>query len=191
MVRRGDATRRDSSPYPPSAMPCEPRSHGIADLKRGLTRVPVMFSNARGGFRVETSAMIYLRCNSLSANESWPGTGPRRWNVQPKLPEAMYRREPNVGAIAFLHDGDPNVGGFKDTVILKTFGEVPTISNGSNAQLTRRKGEYSTSRLDREFPYQMMLPAAAMHGRKGRGHSKLLQNLTLGPLHHSVLHLDR
>jgi hypothetical protein len=41
--------------------------------------------------------------------------------------EAMYRR-----AIAFLRGGDPNVGAFKDAVILKTFGEVPTISNGSD-----------------------------------------------------------
>jgi hypothetical protein len=91
----------------------------------------------------------------------------RRWNVQPKSPEAMYRREPNVGAIAFSRGGDPNVGEFKDAVILKTFGEVPAISNGSDAHVTRRKGEYSKSRLDREFSYQVMLPAARCIGVKG------------------------
>jgi hypothetical protein len=79
----------------------------------------------------------------------------------------MYRREPDVGAIAFSRGGDPNVGEFKDAVILKTVGEVPTISNGSDVGLTRRKGEYSKSRLDREFPYQVMLPAERCRGVTG------------------------
>jgi hypothetical protein len=30
-----------------------------------------------------------------------------------------------------------------------------------------------------------------MHGRKGRGDAKLLQNLTLCPVHHLLLHLDQ
>jgi hypothetical protein len=71
----------------------------------------------------------------------------------------MYWREPNVGAIAFSRGGDPNIGEFKDAVILKTFREVPTIADGSDAHATRRKGEYSKSRLGREFPYQFMIPA--------------------------------
>jgi hypothetical protein len=81
-----------------------------------------------------------------------------RWNVQPNSPEAMYRRDPSIGAIA-SRGGEPNVGEFKDAVMLKSLGEVSTISNGSDAHATRRKGEYSKSRLDREFPYQVMLPA--------------------------------
>jgi hypothetical protein len=113
------------------------------------------------GLRIEKSAMIYLRCNAVA----WHQTG--RWNVQPKLPEAIDRREPNVGAIAFSRGGDPNVGEFKEGVILKTFGEAPTIWNGSDAHVTRRKGEYSKSRLDREFPYQVMLPAERCMGVKG------------------------
>jgi hypothetical protein len=50
-------------------------------------------------------------------------------------------RDPNVGAIAFSRSGDPNLGAFKDAVILKTFGEVPTISNGNDAHVRRRRGE--------------------------------------------------
>jgi hypothetical protein len=75
----------------------------------------------------------------------------RRWNVQPKSPETMYRREPNVGAIAVSRSGDSNVGEFNDTVIFKTFREVPT--NRDDVDVTRPKGENSKSRLDREFPY--------------------------------------
>ena len=39
--------------------------------------------------------------------------------------EAMSHQNANAGAIAFLRRGDPNVGGFEDAVILKTYGEVP------------------------------------------------------------------
>jgi hypothetical protein len=113
------------------------------------------------GLRIEKSAMIYLRCNALA----WHQT--RRLNVQPKLPEAIDRREANVGAIAFSRGGVPNVGEFKEAVILKTFSEAPTILNGSDAHVTRRKGEYSKSRLDREFPDQVMLPAERCLGVKG------------------------
>jgi hypothetical protein len=88
----------------------------------------------------------------------------RRWNVQPESPEAMDRepdeRLPSRG-------GDPDVGEFKEAVILKTFGQAPTILNGSDAHVTKCKGEYSKSRLDREFLYQVMLPAERCMGVKG------------------------
>jgi hypothetical protein len=50
----GDVTRCDSSPYP-SAIPCEPRSHGSFDLKR-------LFSNgARVAFRPLPSISVPAR----------------------------------------------------------------------------------------------------------------------------------
>ena len=39
--------------------------------------------------------------------------------------EALCRKEPNVGALAFKRSGDPNLGNYGDATILKTFGEVP------------------------------------------------------------------
>jgi hypothetical protein len=39
--------------------------------------------------------------------------------------EALSRKEPNVGALAFRRSGDPNLGSYGDATILKTFGEVP------------------------------------------------------------------
>jgi hypothetical protein len=113
-----------------------------------------------------------------------------RSNVQPKSPEAIDRREPNVGAIAFSRGGDPNVGEFKEAIILKTFGEALTISNGSDAHVTRRKE--STARVGSiaSFPIRSCCLRSDAW-RKGRGHSKLLQNLTREPLDHLVLHLDQ
>ena len=40
--------------------------------------------------------------------------------------EAMSRKPPNVGALAFKRTGDPNLGNFGDATVLKTFGEVPS-----------------------------------------------------------------
>lgn len=39
--------------------------------------------------------------------------------------DALARREPNVGAVAFSRQGSPDLGEFEDAVILQTFGEVP------------------------------------------------------------------
>lgn len=39
--------------------------------------------------------------------------------------EAMSRKPPNVGALAFKRTGDPNMGDYGDATILKAFGEVP------------------------------------------------------------------
>lgn len=39
--------------------------------------------------------------------------------------DALARREPNVGAVAFSRQGSPDLGEFEDAVILKTFGDVP------------------------------------------------------------------
>ena len=39
--------------------------------------------------------------------------------------EAMSRKSPNVGALAFKRTGDPNMGNYGDATILKAFGEVP------------------------------------------------------------------
>ena len=40
--------------------------------------------------------------------------------------EAMSRKPPNVGALAFKRTGDPNMGNYGDATILKAFGEVPS-----------------------------------------------------------------
>jgi hypothetical protein len=40
--------------------------------------------------------------------------------------EAMSRKPPNVGALAFKRTGDPSMGNFGDATILKTYGEVPS-----------------------------------------------------------------
>jgi hypothetical protein len=39
--------------------------------------------------------------------------------------EAMSRKEPNVGALAFKRTGDPNLGSFADATVLRSFGKVP------------------------------------------------------------------
>jgi hypothetical protein len=40
--------------------------------------------------------------------------------------EAMSRKPPHVGALAFKRTGDPSMGNFGDATILKTYGEVPS-----------------------------------------------------------------
>ena len=39
--------------------------------------------------------------------------------------EAMSRKAPNVGALAFKRTGDPNLGNYGDPTVLRTYGEVP------------------------------------------------------------------
>jgi hypothetical protein len=39
--------------------------------------------------------------------------------------EAMSRKPPNVGALAFKRTGDPNLGSFADATVLKSYGDVP------------------------------------------------------------------
>ena len=39
--------------------------------------------------------------------------------------EVMSRDAANAGAVAFSRQGSPELGEFEDSVILKTFGEVP------------------------------------------------------------------
>ena len=56
--------------------------------------------------------------------------------------------------------------------------------------MTRRKGEYSKSRLDREFSYQVILPADRCTGVNGAAIEKLCRDLAKGPLHHSVVQHD-
>lgn len=56
-------------------------------------------------------------------------------------------------------------------------------------RMTRRKGEYDKSRLDCEFPYQVILPADRCTGANGAANEKL--DLAQGPLHHSVVRHDR
>jgi hypothetical protein len=57
--------------------------------------------------------------------------------------------------------------------------------------MTRRKGEYSKSRLDREFPHQVIVPADRCTGANSAVIDSLCRNLTLGPRHHSIFHQDR
>ncbi len=40
--------------------------------------------------------------------------------------EALSRKEGHVGAVAFSRTGDPMAGEFKDAVLLRAFGEVPS-----------------------------------------------------------------
>ena len=40
--------------------------------------------------------------------------------------EAMSRKPPNVGALAFKRTGEPHLGNFADATVLRTFGEVPS-----------------------------------------------------------------
>jgi hypothetical protein len=57
--------------------------------------------------------------------------------------------------------------------------------------MTRRKGEYSKSRLDREFPHQVIVSADRCTGANSAVIESLCKTLTLGPRHHSVFHQDR
>lgn len=40
--------------------------------------------------------------------------------------EALSRKEENVGAVAFSRTGDPASGEFRDAVVLRSFGDVPS-----------------------------------------------------------------
>jgi hypothetical protein len=57
--------------------------------------------------------------------------------------------------------------------------------------MTRRKGEYSKSRFDREFPYQVFLPADRCTGANGAAMDNFCTNLALGPGHHSLFYEDQ
>ncbi len=57
--------------------------------------------------------------------------------------------------------------------------------------MTRRKGEYSKSRLNREFPHQVILPADRCTGANGAAMDNFCTNLALGPRHHSLFYEDR
>jgi hypothetical protein len=57
--------------------------------------------------------------------------------------------------------------------------------------MTRRKGEYTKSRLDREFPHQVIVSADRCAGANSATIESLCKTLTLGPRHHSVFHQDR
>lgn len=48
-----------------------------------------------------------------------PNTAIRRAEVLARLPE-------NIGALAFSRSGDPMIGEFKDAVLLRSFGQVPS-----------------------------------------------------------------
>ena len=39
--------------------------------------------------------------------------------------EALSRKPPNVGALAFKRTGDPDLGNFADATVLRAFGKVP------------------------------------------------------------------
>jgi hypothetical protein len=51
-----------------------------------------------------------------SAPTGWPRFDARR---------RCHADKSNAGAIAFSRQGNPDVGGFDDAVVLKVFGEVP------------------------------------------------------------------
>jgi hypothetical protein len=57
--------------------------------------------------------------------------------------------------------------------------------------VTRRKGEYSERRLDREFPHQVILPADRCTGANGVAMNTFCKNLALGPGYHSIFYEDQ
>ncbi len=40
--------------------------------------------------------------------------------------ETLARLPENIGAVAFSRSGDPMIGEFKDAVVLRSFGQVPS-----------------------------------------------------------------
>jgi hypothetical protein len=93
--------------------------------------------------------------------------------------EAMYRREPNVGTIAFSRSDDPNVGECEEF-------------ERRDAHVTRCKGEYSKCRLDREFPYQVMLPAERFRGFLQESDARPPVSLgTASPMRRTPIALER
>ena len=50
-------------------------------------------------------------------------------NAAIRRAEVLSRAEGNVGAVAFSRTGDPGAGEFGDAVVLKSFGEVPSLSD--------------------------------------------------------------
>ena len=57
--------------------------------------------------------------------------------------------------------------------------------------MTSRKGEFSRSRLNREFPHQIILPADRCTGEKGSIMESFCKDLTLGPRLPSQFHRDQ
>jgi hypothetical protein len=57
--------------------------------------------------------------------------------------------------------------------------------------MTNRKGELTGSRLDREYPHQIALPASQCTGDSGRAHREFCAGLSLAPRHHTVRRDDR
>jgi hypothetical protein len=57
--------------------------------------------------------------------------------------------------------------------------------------MTNRKGELTSSQLDREYPHQIALPADQCTGDSGRGHREFCADLSLAPRHHTVRREDR
>lgn len=47
-----------------------------------------------------------------------------------KRAEALSHKEENVGSVAFSRTGDLTSGEFRDAVVLRSFGEVPTDLSG-------------------------------------------------------------
>jgi hypothetical protein len=39
--------------------------------------------------------------------------------------DALARRPPNIGAVAFSRQGSPDLGEFEEAIVLGTFGDVP------------------------------------------------------------------
>ena len=100
--------------------------------------------------------MIYLRCNALVPMDHGLALGsPLECPIEVARGHVSARAQRRSDwLLARRRSESRRVQGRG-----KTFDEAPTISNGSDAHVTRRKGEYIKNRLDREFPYQFMLPA--------------------------------
>lgn len=47
-------------------------------------------------------------------------------NTAIRRAESLARMPENIGAVAFSRSGDPMIGEFKDAVVLRLFGRVPT-----------------------------------------------------------------
>jgi len=99
----------------------------------------------------------------------------------------MSRSKANAGALALVCIDSPNLGDFEDAMILKTFGEVPEDFGMSTTPfMIQRKGELGATRIDREWLYQVAVPADQFVGKNSTTIEAFYRRLSLCPRGHTV-----
>src|SRR5262249_54101270 len=97
----------------------------------------------------------------------------------------MSRSKANAGALALVCIDSPNLGDFEDAMILKTLGGVPEVFGMSTPPfMTQQKGDLGATRIDREWLYQVAVPADQFVGKNSTTIEAFYRRLSLCPRRH-------